>query len=94
MYHVGEGARPCPFPPVTGNGHGRVTDPQGDHFSGRILGMIPKPGTRHYKEGWGVSAKKVRFIFKNQSRLEKIIQPRTGIIFIYFSSIIASRKNI
>ena len=40
MYHVGEGTRPCPFP-VTGNGHGGVTEPQGDHFSGRNLGMIP-----------------------------------------------------
>ena len=40
MYHVGEGTRPCPFP-VTGNGHGRVTEAQGDQFSGRNLGMIP-----------------------------------------------------
>ena len=39
MYHVGEGTRPCPFS-VTGNG--RVTEPQGDHFRGRNLGMIPK----------------------------------------------------
>ena len=27
--------------PITGNGHGRVTDPDGDRFSGRNLGMIP-----------------------------------------------------
>ena len=40
MYHLSEGTRPCPFP-VTENGHGRVTDPQGDHFSGRNLGVIP-----------------------------------------------------
>ena len=49
MYHVGEGARPCSFP-VTGNGHGRVTEPQGDHFSVRNLGMITKVrGFRHLK---------------------------------------------
>ena len=41
MYHVGEGTRPHSFP-VTENGHGRVTEPEGDHFSGRNLGMIPK----------------------------------------------------
>ena len=41
MYHVGEGARPGPFP-ITGNGHGRVTEPKGDQFSGRNLGMIRK----------------------------------------------------
>ena len=40
MYHVVEGTRPCPFP-VTGNGHGRVTEPQGYQFSGRDLGLIP-----------------------------------------------------
>ena len=40
MYHVGELARPCPFP-VTENGHGRVTEPKGDHFIGRNLGLIP-----------------------------------------------------
>ena len=28
-------------PAVTGNGHGRVTEPQCDHFTGRNLGMIP-----------------------------------------------------
>ena len=37
---MGEGTRPCPFP-VTGNGHGRVTEPKGEHFSGRNLGKIP-----------------------------------------------------
>ena len=41
MYHVGEGNQPCPFP-VTKNGHGRVTEPIGDHFSGRDFGRIPK----------------------------------------------------
>ena len=41
MYYVGQGTRPCPFP-VTGNGHGRVTEPKGDHFSGRNLGMLPR----------------------------------------------------
>ena len=40
MHHVGEGTWPCPFP-VTGNGYGRITEPKGDHFSGRNLGMIP-----------------------------------------------------
>ena len=40
MYRVGEGTRPCPFP-VTRNGHGRVTEPQGDQFSGQNLGMVP-----------------------------------------------------
>ena len=40
MYHVGEGTRPCQFP-VTRNGHGRVTEPKGDQYSGRNLGMIP-----------------------------------------------------
>ena len=40
MYHVGEGTRPCPFP-VTGNGHGRVIEPQDDQYSGRDLGIIP-----------------------------------------------------
>ena len=39
MYHVGEGSRPCPFL-VTGNGHGRVTEPKGDQYSGLNLGMI------------------------------------------------------
>ena len=43
MYHVGEETRPCPFP-VTGNGHGRVTEPKGDQFSGRNLCMIPYYG--------------------------------------------------
>ena len=38
--HVGEGTRPYPFP-VTGNGNERVTEPKGDNFSSRILGMIP-----------------------------------------------------
>ena len=37
MYHVGERTRPCPFP-VTGNGHGRVTEPKGD----QLCDMIPK----------------------------------------------------
>ena len=41
MYHVDEGTRPCSFP-VTGNGHGEVTEPRGDQFSGRNLGMILK----------------------------------------------------
>ena len=27
---------------VTANGHGRVTEPKGDHLSDRILDMIPK----------------------------------------------------
>ena len=40
MYHLGEGTPPCPFP-VTGNGHGRVTELKGDHLSGRNFGMIP-----------------------------------------------------
>ena len=40
MYHVGEGTRPCPFPAM-GNGNGQVTEPKGEHFSGRNLGMIP-----------------------------------------------------
>ena len=40
MYHVGQGTRPCPFP-VTGNGHGRVTEPKGDQFSSRNLRMVP-----------------------------------------------------
>ena len=34
MYHMGAGTRPCPFP-VTGNGHGRDTEPKGDQLSGR-----------------------------------------------------------
>ena len=41
MYHVGERTRPCSFS-VTGNGYGRVNEPQGDQFNGRKLGMIPK----------------------------------------------------
>ena len=41
MYHVDEGTRPCPFS-ITGNRHGGVTEPQGDQFSGRNLGMIPE----------------------------------------------------
>ena len=41
MYHVGGGARLCPFP-VMGNGHGRVTLPKGDQFSDRNQGVIPK----------------------------------------------------
>ena len=41
MYPMGEGTQLCPFP-ATGNGHERVIEPKGDHFSGRILGMIPK----------------------------------------------------
>ena len=40
MYPVGEETGPNPFP-VTGNGHRRVTEPKGDRFSGRILGMTP-----------------------------------------------------
>ena len=40
MYHLGDGARPCPFP-ITGKGQGRFTEPNGDQFSGRNLGMIP-----------------------------------------------------
>ena len=31
LYHVGEGTWPCPFP-VTGNGHGRVPKPKGEHL--------------------------------------------------------------
>ena len=42
MYHLGEGTRPCPFP-VTRSGHERDTEPQGDHFRVRNLGMIPYP---------------------------------------------------
>ena len=38
MYHVGGGAR---LFPVMGNGHGRVTEPKGDHLTGGNLGMIP-----------------------------------------------------
>ena len=34
-----EGAEPCPLT-VTGNGHGRVTEPENDHFSGPNLGII------------------------------------------------------
>ena len=45
MYPVGEGTWPCPFP-VTGNGHERVTEPQGDHLSGRILWTVPKRESR------------------------------------------------
>ena len=41
MYSVGEGTRPCLFP-VTENGHGRVTEPKGDQFSGYNLGVIPE----------------------------------------------------
>ena len=44
MYHMGKGTQPCPFP-VMGNGHGQVTEPKGDQFSGRNLGMIPKRPT-------------------------------------------------
>ena len=40
MDHLGERTRPCPFP-VTGNGHGRVTEPENDQFCGRSLGTIP-----------------------------------------------------
>ena len=40
MDSLGEGTRPCPFP-VTGNGHGRVTEPENDQFCGRYLGMFP-----------------------------------------------------
>ena len=40
VYHVSERTPPSPFP-VTGNRHGGVTEPKGDHFSGRILAMIP-----------------------------------------------------
>ena len=39
-----EGTQSCPFF-VTGNGHGRVTEPKCDHFSGRNLGMVPKEDT-------------------------------------------------
>ena len=38
MKHMGEVTRPFP---VTGNGHGRVTYPKDDQFSGRNLGMTP-----------------------------------------------------
>ena len=41
MYHMGEGTRMCPFP-VTGNKHGRVTEPKDQQFSGHILDLIPK----------------------------------------------------
>ena len=47
MYHVGEGTRPSPFL-VTGNGHGRVTEPKGDHWSGPNLGMILNNNTHPY----------------------------------------------
>ena len=40
MYSPGKRSRLCPFP-IMGNGHGRVTEPMGDQFSGRNLGMIP-----------------------------------------------------
>ena len=40
MYHVGDGTWASLFP-ITGNGHGRVTEPKSDQFSGRNLGMIP-----------------------------------------------------
>ena len=40
MYYPGKGSPPCPFP-IMGNRHGRVTEPKGDQFSGRNLGMIP-----------------------------------------------------
>ena len=41
MHHVCEGTQPYPFP-VTWDGHGRVTEPQGNHLSGRNLSVIPK----------------------------------------------------
>ena len=40
MYYVGKGTQPYPLP-VTRNGDGRITEPIGDHFSDRNLGMIP-----------------------------------------------------
>ena len=40
MYHLGEGNRSCLFP-VTGNGYGQVTKPQGYQLSSRNLSMIP-----------------------------------------------------
>ena len=40
MYHMGEGTRSGPFP-ITENRQGRVTEPKGDQFSCRNLGMIP-----------------------------------------------------
>ena len=40
--HASVGIRPCLFH-VTEKGHGRVTEPEGDHLiSGRNLGMNPK----------------------------------------------------
>ena len=41
MYHMDEEPGWVRSP---GNGHGRVTEPQGDQFSDRILGMILKGG--------------------------------------------------
>ena len=41
VYPAGEGTRLYPFH-VTGNGHGRVTEPRCDHFNARNLGTIPK----------------------------------------------------
>ena len=35
MYHVGKVIWLCPFP-ITGNRHGRVTDPKGDHLTVEI----------------------------------------------------------
>ena len=40
MYYLGKGSRLCPFP-IMGSGHGRVTEPKGNQFNGRDLGMIP-----------------------------------------------------
>ena len=52
MYHLGEGTRPCPFP-IRGNGHGRVTEPQGDQFSGQNLDMFPKMNEKNmWKYVW------------------------------------------
>ena len=41
VYRVGGETRPCPFP-VTGNGHGRVTEPKVDQFFS-VNDSVPQP---------------------------------------------------